>query len=174
MKLKEIISIAGTSGLFKVIAQTKNGLIVENVADAKRQHIAATQQVSSLGEIAVFTKEAEMPLSDVLKKISEIDGGKISVDAKASPEELTKYFLKLIPDMDGERFHPSHMKKIITWYNLLNGKMDFAKQEEEEGDAKGILPTEGNEKQVAKTFETSAPKADKNSKVAPIKVRKKV
>jgi acyl transferase domain-containing protein len=36
MNLSGIISIAGMSGLHKVVAQIKNGLIVESLVDKKR------------------------------------------------------------------------------------------------------------------------------------------
>lgn len=37
MNLKEVLAISGQSGLFKFVAQSKNGVIVESLTDGKRQ-----------------------------------------------------------------------------------------------------------------------------------------
>jgi hypothetical protein len=115
MKLKEILTIPGMPGLYKKVAVAKNNIIIESLADGKRQSVQATRGVSSLGDINIFTKDDEISLAEVLKKISETDGGKLSIDPKAEPDALKKYFRKLIPEIDEEKVHPSHMKKILSW-----------------------------------------------------------
>jgi hypothetical protein len=171
MKLSEILAIPGMSGLYKLIATNKNNIIVESLNDGKRQSVSGTNRVSSLGEIAVFTKEEDMPLAEVLKKIK---ASGTAPGGKAEPEEMKKYFHTLIPEIDGDRVHTSHMKKILTWYDILKDKVDFTKLEEE-GDNPS-LPQDGERQQHSgtKVHEANAPKADQHAKVAPVKVRKKV
>jgi hypothetical protein len=173
MKLKEILTVPGMSGLFKMIATTKSGFIVESLTDGKRMPVSSTQRVSALGDIFIYRESEEMPLADVFKKIKETDGEKLSVSPKDSDENLKKYFKKLVPDFDESRVHVSHMKKILTWYEILNDKIDFSKQEED-GDETSLLNKDDHEKPVAKNFETNAPKADQHAKVTPVKLRKKV
>ena len=174
MKLKEVLTVPGMSGLYKMIATTKTGFIVESLTDGKRMPISSTQRVSALGDIFVFRNDEEMPLAEVLKKINEADGGKLSVNPKGSDDELKKYFKNLIPDIDDARVHASHMKKILTWYEILNGKLDFNQKDEEEN-AEPVIPgKDDHEKPVTKNFETHAPKADQHAKVTPVKLRKKV
>jgi len=173
MKLKEILTVPGMSGLFKMIATTKSGFIVESLIDGKRMPVSSTQRVSALGDIFIYRESEEMPLADVFKKIKETDGEKLSVGPKDNDENLKKYFKKLVPDFDESRVHVSHMKKMLTWYEILNDKIDFSK-EEEDGEETSLLNKDDHEKPVAKNFETNAPKADQHAKVTPVKLRKKV
>jgi hypothetical protein len=174
MKLKEILTVPGVSGLFKMIATTKSGFIVESLTDGKRMPVSSTQRVSALGDIFIYRTDEEMPLADVFKKIKETDGDKLSVTSKDNDENLKKYFKKLVPDFDESRVHVSHMKKMLTWYEILNGKIDFSKEDEEDGAENSMLNKDDHDKPVTKNFETNAPKADQHAKVTPVKLRKKV
>src|SRR5437868_4810286 len=106
MDLKDVISISGMSGLYKVVAQSKNGFIVESLVDDKRMPISATQRISSLVDIAVYTKNEDLPLREVFKKIQETNGGKMDADLKGDQQALKDYFKKVIPDFDEERVYP--------------------------------------------------------------------
>ena len=55
--LKTILSISGKPGLFKLISQAKNMLIVESLQTGKRQPAYANEKIISLGDIAIFTDE---------------------------------------------------------------------------------------------------------------------
>lgn len=173
MELKDIISIPGIGGLFKVVAQSKNGFIVESLVDNKRMPINSSQRISSLADIAVFTKNEDMPLKDVFKKIQETDGAKLSVDPKADQKILKEYFKKIVPEFDEERVYASDMKKILVWYELLNGKIDFTAKEETDEEGK-INLSQDFEKPIPKVHETHSPKADQHAKVGQVKLRKKV
>ena len=173
MELKDVISVSGMSGLYKVVAQSKNGLIVESLTDEKRMPVSATQRVSSLVDIAVFTKKEDLPLREVLKKIHETDGGKLNVDPKGDAKVLKEYFKKIVPDFDEERVYPSDIKKILTWYELLNGKVDFNAKEESDDEGK-INLNQDSEKPVPKMHESHSAKADQHAKVGQVKLRKKV
>lgn len=172
MELKDVIAVPGMSGLFKVVAQSKNGIIVESLLDEKRSSVSTTQRISSLVDIAVYTKHDDLPLKEVLKKIQETDGGKLAVDPKADPKVLKDYFKKIVPDFDEERVYVSDIKKILTWYELLNGKIDFTAKDETEEESKLNLNQESG-KPVPKMHEHS-PKADQHAKVGQVKLRKKV
>ena len=119
MKLKDILAISGQSGLFKFVAQSRNGIIVESLADGARSCASATARVSSLGEIAIFTEGEDMPLAEVFRKIYEKSGGKQAIDPKSPAETLKKYFAEVVPQYDRSQVHVSDMKKMVTWYNLL-------------------------------------------------------
>jgi hypothetical protein len=119
MELKDILSISGQPGLYKFIAQSKTGMIVESIETKKRMNAYATQKISSLEDIAIFTEEKELPLAEVFKKIYEKESGKATIDHKAAPKELENYFAELLPDYDRDRVYASHIRKIVAWYNLL-------------------------------------------------------
>ena len=64
--LKTILSISGKPGLYKLVSQGKNMLIVESLADKKRFPAYGNEKIISLGDIAMYTDADEVPLKDVL------------------------------------------------------------------------------------------------------------
>ena len=133
MTLKDILAITGQPGLFKYVAQSANGIIVEALADGKRMNATGSAKLSSLAEIAVYTDEGEMPLHEILDMLYKKSEGKPAIDPKSPPEKLKAYFQEIVPDYDRERVHTSAMKKILSWYNILleMGMTDFSVEEEE-------------------------------------------
>ena len=67
--LKTILSISGKPGLFKLVSHGKNMLIVESLTDKKRVPAYAKDKVISLGDIAIYTTETEVPLHEVLTSV---------------------------------------------------------------------------------------------------------
>lgn len=133
INLKDILAIAGKGGLFKFIAQARNGIVVESLEDKKRHVAPATARVSSLEDIAIFTHEDEVPLSDVFMKIHDSTEGKECISHKASAEEMKSYFSGLLPDYDEERVYVSDIKKVYQWYNQLHqhGLLELIDKEDE-------------------------------------------
>lgn len=133
MKLKEILAISGQPGLFKYVARSSNGVIVESLLDGKRTNASSTARVSALNEIAIFTENEDMPLADVFEKIYAHTGGKEALNPKSDPAALKRFFAEALPEYDRERVHVSDIKKVVAWYNLLIGAgMTSFKDEEEE------------------------------------------
>ena len=67
--LKRILSISGKPGLFRLVSQGKNMLIVENIATGRRTPAYASDKVVSLGDISIYTtNDSDIPLADVLEK----------------------------------------------------------------------------------------------------------
>jgi hypothetical protein len=130
MNLKSIISITGKPGLYSVVSQTKNGLIVESVGEGKRSPVYASDKVSALEDISIYTMKEDMPLSEVYTKVFESTKGKEAIDHKAKPEELRAFLGKII-DFDEERVYNSDLKKLFQWFNLLV-KADLLKPEVKE------------------------------------------
>ena len=133
--LKEILSVTGKPGLFKLVTQGKNMLIVESLIDGKRIPAYTKDKVVSLGDIAIFTEKAEVPLSQVLESVkAKENGGICSIDTKADNDKLRKYMTEVLPEYDRDRVYPSDIRKMITWYNMLiNAKMtDFVEESKEE------------------------------------------
>lgn len=150
MALEKIISISGQPGLYQVISQTKYGLIAENLEDGKRIPVYSNFKVSSLGEISIYTDEADVPLNDVFLKILEKEAGK-AVDVK-SDADVKAYFESILPTYDRERVYPSDMKKLLKWYNALAKKDLIVKDEEgatEETAVEEVATEETTEKKTA-------------------------
>ncbi|MDE7069203.1 MAG: DUF5606 domain-containing protein [Alistipes sp.] len=121
MELKEILAISGQPGLYKYVAQSTRGVIVESLLDGKRMNAASNSKVSALTEISIFTEGDDIPLAEVFSKIYAHTGGKEAISHKESPEALKAYFAEVLPEYDRERVHVSDMKKVFSWFNILVG-----------------------------------------------------
>jgi hypothetical protein len=131
--LKDILSISGQPGLYKLVSQAKNGIIVENLETKKRQPAYATAKISALEDIAIYTDEEEVPLFDVFKNINEKVGTEPAISHKASSNELKQFMDDILPDYDKDKVYVSDMKKLFLWYNILHKleMLDFTEKEEE-------------------------------------------
>ncbi len=128
--METILSIAGKPGLYKLVSRTNNGLLVESV-DAKKRRMPAfaTDRITSLGDIAMYTEDEDVELWKVFKAVGEKENSqKASINyKKCSAEELHAYMKEVLPSYDEDRVHDSDMKKLIQWYNILieGGITDF-------------------------------------------------
>jgi hypothetical protein len=132
--LKTILSISGKPGLYKLISQGKNMLIVESIsADKKRIPAYGNEKVISLADIAMYTNDSEVPLKEVLVSVLKKENGElVSLDTKKSTgDQLRAYFAEVLPDFDRDRVYVTDIKKLISWYNILvtNGITDFEAEE---------------------------------------------
>jgi hypothetical protein len=132
--LKEILSMTGKPGLFKLVSQGKNMLIVESLIDGKRIPAYTKDKVVSLGDIAIFTDSAEIRLGQVLEALKTKESGAICpIDPKSDNDKLRNYMGEILPDYDRDRVYPSDIRKLINWYNILiNAQItDFVAEEKE-------------------------------------------
>lgn len=134
--LRDILSITGKPGLYKLVSRGNNMLIVESLLDGKRVPTYARDKIVSLGEISMYTMGEDIALSEVLTKLGEKEGLKVaSIDPKkADNDELRDFFGEVLPDFDRDRVYPSDIRKLIQWYNILinAGITDFTIDEEGE------------------------------------------
>lgn len=131
MEFSKIISVTGKPGLFQVVSQSKNAIIAESLSDKKRLAINATQNVSLLENIAIYTYEEDIPLLDVFKAMAKKTEGEKAISHKESGKKLASFFAEVLPNYDDERVYTSNIKKVIQWFNLLvDAAFDFSKTEE--------------------------------------------
>ena len=125
--LKGILAISGQPGLYKVISEGKNNVVIESLLTGKKSTAYADAKMSSLEDIAIYTSSEDVPLKKVFQKIADKENGGQAIDVKSSPEELKNYFEEILPEYDRERVYGSDVKKVISWYNILNekGLLDF-------------------------------------------------
>ena len=138
--METILSIAGKPGLYKLVSRGNRNLIVEAIdATHRRQPAFASDRVTSLADIAMYTDAEDIPLWKVFKSLGEKEQSKeCSLNyKKCSAQELHDFFAEVLPDYDRDRVHDSDIRKLIQWYNILvkAGVTDFE-------DA--LAPTEGN------------------------------
>ena len=122
MTLAEIATVSGKGGLFKVVAPTKSGVILESLDETKTKVVAsANNRLSLLNEISIYTttREGTAPLEDVLKKIYNEFGNDPGVDSEADGNELKSFLKSVLPEFDESRVYVSDIKKLVKWYSLI-------------------------------------------------------
>jgi len=138
--LKEMLSISGKPGLFKLISKGKNIFIAESLIDGKRIPVYSRDKVVSLGDITMYASDGDAPLPRILQAIKQKENGEtISFSPSITAEELRAYFSEVLPDFDREKVYPSDIKKVMNWYNLLvkSGLTEFEEAKEEEKEEEG-------------------------------------
>ncbi|GAB4135546.1 MAG: hypothetical protein Fur0041_09650 [Bacteroidia bacterium] len=166
MDISNIISISGMSGLYKVVAQAKNGVVVESLADKKRFTAFSSHRISALEDISIYSTSDDVPLKEVLKKIYDKEKGGKAMEVKgASDADLRSYMSSVMDNYDEERVHTSDLKKLFTWYNLLHeaGLLESKETEETEAEKKKKLPEKEKAKPAAVKKETAVKSVNKTN-----------
>ena len=135
--LSKILSVSGQKGLFRYLAQGRNGAIVESLKDGRRTCFDLRSRITTLADISIYTAEGEMKLQEVFLRLNEALEGGAAPDPKAPSEDFKAIFAKAVPNYDEDRFYVSHMKKVAEWYNDLkaHASLDFLSEEESSDDA---------------------------------------
>ncbi|WP_181305730.1 DUF5606 domain-containing protein [Rufibacter sp. XAAS-G3-1] len=131
--LKEIASISGMPGLYKIVAPTRNGIIVESLTEKPTRSVAqARNKVSILQEISMYTNDEEhtVPLAEIFDRIRKQYGSDLPVNAKSSTQELASFLESVLPDYDQERVYASDMKKLAQWYTIVNQFVPYTEASE--------------------------------------------
>ncbi len=122
MELKDIASVSGKGGLFKIIKPGKTGVILESLDDAKTKLVVGgNQRMSLLSEISIYTttKEGTESLETVLIAIKNKYGNELGVTPESDAAPLRAFLKSVLPTFDEERVYVSDMKKLVKWYGLL-------------------------------------------------------
>lgn len=170
MDLSKIMAISGKPGLYRIVSQSKGGLIVESLSDGKKMPVFASNRSSVLEDISMFTDTEDIPLKKVLWNIFQKEDGKeVSIDLKADGSVLFDYFESILPDFDKDRVYPSDVKKVISWYNQLlqHDLISEPKDEEETIEEEEKQPEKTPDKKKAEEKAAVTHKAPPAPKAAP-------
>jgi hypothetical protein len=131
MNLEGIINVAGKPGLYKVVSQGNNTVIIESLIDKKKSPLYSKNQANTLDEIGIYTYDDTKPLSEIFDDIAKITDLKQAMSHKSSANNLTAFFREILADYDEERVYISDIKKVIQWYNSLQaaGLIELPKKE---------------------------------------------
>jgi len=146
MDLSKILSISGKPGLFEMVSQTKNGVLVESLLDGKRIPAFSHERISSLEEISVFTETDDVPLKEIFRTMFTLTNQQQAISHKSGAKELEAFFESVLPDYDKDRVYVSDIKKMIQWYNLLQAKglVDLEEDPSPEGEDTQTENTDNN------------------------------
>ncbi len=136
--LKDILSISGQPGLFKMVSKGANNVIVESLLTGKRMPAYSSNKIISLEDIAIFTSDGETSLKEVLKKVAEKENFGQAIDHKSEPAVLKAYLKEVLPNYDEARVYVSDIKKLVQWYNILqeNKLLNFEEEPASEEESK--------------------------------------
>lgn len=149
MDLSGVISISGKPGLYKVIAQGKNNIIVESMIDKKRFPAYATDRISALEDISIYTYDGDKPLKEIFADIYGMQEGKEAPSHKEDITVLQEFLSDVLPNYDEDRVYPSDIKKLIQWYNMLLKSGNLEPSEEDQEDTEETTKEENTETKAA-------------------------
>jgi hypothetical protein len=129
MNLEKILSISGKPGLYALKVQTRTGFLAESLVDGKKISVGLKVNVSLLSEISIYTINEEKPLTEVMRNIAIKENEGPAISHKEDNATLVAYFTEILPEYDSERVYPSDIKKVLSWYNLLQSKGLVSKEE---------------------------------------------
>ena len=125
MKIKDLMSVSGLPGLYRLVATKQTGIVAESLETGQKKFLSSrSYQFSPLESIAIYTHTDAIPLDEILSKMKEnppADG--------LAKSDLRDYFSEILPDHDQSKVYASDIKKMVTWFNYLN---DNGYLEEEE------------------------------------------
>lgn len=152
MEYSRIVAVTGMPGLYEIISSKSDGAIVRSLDDGSTKFVSSrVHNLSHLESIEIYTTGENAALSDIFAAI------KASSEAKPDAKDnkaLRSYFEKVYPDLDFDRVYTSDMKKMVTWYAVVEKhNIDFTPKEQA-ADEEG---TDG-EKNVAETLEAAGEK----------------
>lgn len=126
MNFKDIATVAGKPGLYKIIKPTRSGVILEAMDEKKSKLVAGmSMRVSILNDISIYTlsEAGAEPLESVMKKIEATFQGDTGVDASATDAELRAFLKSVLPDFDIDRVYVSDIKKLNAWYQIIRANV---------------------------------------------------
>lgn len=133
--IERILAISGKPGLYRLVSRGNNMLIVESLIDGRRGPAMQRDRVLSLGDIAMYTVDGEVPLNSVFAKAKELTGGTVAPVTTKDPADAQRaWFAEVMPEYDADRVHAGDIRKFIQWYNILieTGNDDFSDPEQTE------------------------------------------
>ena len=136
MKLDEFVAVSGMPGLYKMVANRNNGLIVADLDSGKRKFAPARKhQFTPLASIGIYTDDGDtQELHKVFRAMLEKQESNPPVSTNASSNEIHDYFGLVLPEFDRDRVYTSDIKKVIKWFNFLNERNLITLEEESSDD----------------------------------------
>jgi len=152
MNLEKLVSVSKLPGVFRVVKNKNNGLIVQNLDNGKKRFVSSrNHQFTPLETISIYRDDDETTeLKDVFKTIKDKITELPPITSASTSEEAKKYFEQILPSYDRERVYVSDIKKIAKWFTYLNDK--------------GLLEDTGEEEVAEEIVEEATTEADEPAK----------
>lgn len=129
MKIKDLMSISGMPGLYKLLATKQSGIVAESLETGQKKFFSArSYQFSPLESIAIYTHDDALPLEDVFTNMKSNPPAD-----NLAKSELRDYFEEVLPDHDQSKVYVSDIKKIVSWYTYLNAHGYLDEEADQDG-----------------------------------------
>lgn len=148
MEFKDIATVSGKPGLYKVLKPSRSGVILESLDERKgKLVVGAAQRVSLLSEISIYTltEEGASPLKDVLQKIEKEFKGDTGLEG-ADKEEYQAFMKHILPEFDEDRVYASDVKKLINWYHIIRSQCPEVLEDTSDADSGEASPDNDSDK----------------------------
>jgi len=120
MDLSNVLSISGLSGLYEMVANRSNGLVVKNIVTGKKQFAPARKhQFSPIETIGIYTIYDTIDIGEVFDKMHAQAKTLPVPEEKLKKEEAFEYFGEVIPEFDREQVRLSDINRLCKWYHHL-------------------------------------------------------
>ena len=139
MEFREIATVAGKPGLYKILKPSRSGVILESMDDKKTKLVVGgSHRVSILSEISIYTltEEGAAPLEEVMRTIEKEFQGDTGLAGDADNDEYHAFLKHVLPEYDENRVYVSDIKKLINWYKVIRQHEPELLQEKPEEEAK--------------------------------------
>ncbi|HHB78745.1 MAG TPA: hypothetical protein ENK85_05895 [Saprospiraceae bacterium] len=127
MDIKDYLSISGLPGLYKIKASRPNGIIASNLETGASSFVSSRKhQFSPLESIGIYKNDGDTEaLKSVLEAMLAQKDNVPTTPKKLSNTELLDYLESVMPDFDRDMVKPRDIKKLISWFHILDRHGDF-------------------------------------------------
>jgi hypothetical protein len=137
MNLEEYVAVSGMSGLFRLVTNRSNGLVVADLDSGKSKFASSRKhQFTPLASIGIYTETDTEELTAVFATMLKQLETNPPVSAKSSAEDIVAYFDMILPEFDRDRVNVSDIRKVIKWFNFLNERDLLSLEGEKEEETK--------------------------------------
>ena len=132
MNLEPYIAVSGLPGIYEMVANRSNGLVVTELDNDKTRFCSMRKhQFTPLGTVAIYTLEDTVELKEIFQRmLNQLDTLPLP-DAKGKKEDYFEYFDQILPDYDEDRVYINDIKKVVKWFKFLNDKGVLTASDEE-------------------------------------------
>ncbi|MFK7972411.1 MAG: DUF5606 domain-containing protein [Bacteroidia bacterium] len=136
INIVDVVSLAGAPGLHQVVKKDERAIVIESIDERKkRQLVKGSMMLSKLSDITMYTDDDDddATLPNIFLAIKEKYNTDLPVTKKSKNDDLMNFLGEVLPKYDKERVYPSNVKKLISWFHILNENgIDLVVKEEEE------------------------------------------
>ncbi len=139
-EFKEIATVSGKPGLYKILKPSRSGVILESMDEKKNKLVVGgNHRVSVLSEISIYTltEEGATPLEVIMRNIEKEFEGDTGLANDADNDEYKAFLKHILPEYDEGRVYTSDIKKLINWYKIIRQYEPQVLQEKAAEDKEG-------------------------------------